>query len=104
VLEDLSDKVPGEIRCHIHKWMDAVIFVRDNPYVAISTETGVFRIENIPAGEWQFRFWHKKAGWLKTLEIKDYGIDRRGLIDVQIEHGKTLDLGVLTLPAEAFDD
>lgn len=102
-LEDLSDKVPGEVRCDIHKWMDSVIFVRDNPYVAISDETGAFRIENIPAGDWQFQFWHKKAGYLKTLEIKDYEPNRRGVIDVSIEKEKTLDLGQLTLPAEAFE-
>jgi len=103
-LKDLSDKIPGEVRCGIHKWMDAIIFVRNNPYVAISDETGTFRIENIPAGDWQFQFWHKKAGFLKTLEIKGYDLNRRGVIDATIENEKTLDLGVLTLPAEAFGD
>ena len=102
-LEDLSDKVPGEVRCDIHIWMDSVILIRDNPYVAISDETGKFRIENIPAGDWQFQFWHKKAGYLKTLEIKDYEPNRRGVIDLKIETGKTLDLGQLTLPVKAFE-
>jgi len=102
-LEDLSDKVPGEVRCDIHKWMDSVILIRDNPYVAISDETGAFRIENIPAGDWQFQFWHKKAGYLKTLEIKNYELSRRGVIDATIEKEKTLDLGVLTLPVDAFE-
>ena len=83
--------------------MDSVILIRDNPYVAISDETGKFRIENIPAGDWQFQFWHKKAGYLKTLEIKDYEPNRRGVIDLKIETGKTLDLGQLTLPVKAFE-
>lgn len=104
-LEAASDKVPGEVRCDIHKWMDSVIFIRDNPYVAISDATGAFRIENIPAGDWQFQFWHKKAGYLKTLEVKGYEVNRRGVIeDVKIENEKTVDLGVVTLPAEAFAD
>lgn len=102
-LEDLSDTVPGEVRCDIHKWMDSVIFIRDNPYVAISDETGAFRIENIPAGDWEFQFWHKRAGYLKTLEVKDYEPNRRGVIGLKIEKDKTLDLGTLTLPVAAFE-
>ncbi|MDG1874243.1 MAG: hypothetical protein P8J27_10045 [Mariniblastus sp.] len=101
-LEDTPDKIPGEVRCDIHKWMDSVIFIRDNPYVAISDETGKFKIENIPAGDWKFQFWHKKAGYLKTLEIKGYTPDRRGCIEATIAKDKSLDLGVLKLPAEAF--
>ena len=104
-LQDLSDLIPGEIRCDVHPWMDAVIFIRDNPYVAISSNTGAFRIDNIPVGDWQFQFWHKRAGYLKTLEIKGYEVNRRGVIDgVKIENDKTLDLGILTLPVKAFDD
>lgn len=102
-LLDDSDKIPGEVRCDIHKWMDSVIFIRDNPYVAISDETGKFKIENIPAGDWKFQFWHKKAGYLKTIEIKGYKPDRKGIIDATITKDKALDLGTLTLPAEAFD-
>ena len=83
--------------------MDSVIFIRDNPYVAISDETGAFRIENIPAGDWEFQFWHKRAGYLKTLEVKDYEPNRRGVIGLKIEKDKTLDLGTLTLPVAAFE-
>ena len=101
-LEAVDDKSPGDVRCDIHKWMDSTILIRDNPYVAISDETGVFRIENIPAGDWHFQFWHKKAGYLKTIEVKDYEVSKRGVIETKIENEKTLDLGVLTLPAEAL--
>ena len=103
-LEDLSDKSPGKVNCDIHPWMDSIIFIRDNPYVAISDETGAFRIENIPAGDWQFQFWHKKVGYLKTIEIKGYEPSKRGVIGATIEKEKTLNLGVLTLPAEAFEE
>jgi len=102
-LDVADDRVPGEVRCDIHKWMDSVILIRDNPYVAISDETGVFRIENIPAGDWQFQFWHKRAGYLKTIEVKGYKVNRRGVIETKVENEKTLDLGVLTLPVEAFE-
>jgi plastocyanin len=103
VLDDLSDRVPGEVKCDMHQWMDGIILIRDNPYVAISDETGKFTIENVPAGDWKFQFWHKKAGYLKTIEVKDFEVDkRRGFIETTIKNGETLDLGVLTLPATAL--
>ena len=99
-----SDKIPGDVKCDIHKWMDAVILIRDNPYVAISGADGTFKIENIPEGEWKFQFWHKKIGYLKTIEVKGYEVDdKRGYIDATIKSGETLDLGKLTLPASAFE-
>lgn len=101
-LENEEDKVPGEVRCDIHKWMDSVIFIRDNPYVAITDAEGKFKIENLPAGDWKFQFWHKKAGYLKTVEIKGYEPDRKGVIEATITKDKALDLGTLTLPAAAL--
>lgn len=98
-----SDKIPGEVKCDIHQWMDAVILIRDNPYVAITDAEGKFKIENIPAGDWQFQFWHKKGGYLGTIEIKGYKPDRRGTIETTIKDGENLDLGTLSLPGEALD-
>lgn len=102
-LDESSDRIPGDVKCDIHKWMDAVILIRDNPYVAISDADGKFKIENIPPGNWKFQFWHKKIGYLKTIEVTGHKVDgKRGFIETKIEDGKTLDLGTLTLPAAAF--
>lgn len=97
-----SDKIPGDVKCDIHTWMDSVILIRDNPYVAISSKDGSFTIENLPPGDWKFQFWHKKIGFLKTIEIEGYEPDRKGIIEVSIKQGETLDLGTLKLPADAF--
>jgi len=56
-----SHKTPGTVRCKIHEWMDGIILVRDNPYVGITDEEGNFEIPNVPEGEWEFQFWHKKG-------------------------------------------
>lgn len=104
VLGSEDDRIPGEVKCDIHQWMDAIILIRNNPYVAITDETGKFKIENIPAGDWKFQFWHKKAGYLKTIEIKGYEPDRRGTIETTIKDGETLDLGTLTLPGDALGE
>lgn len=97
-----ADKAPGNVTCDIHAWMDGVILVRDEPYVAISEADGTFEIRNIPAGTWKFQFWHKKAGYLKDLEVAEYKVDRRGSIEVEIVDGETLDLGKLELPADSL--
>jgi hypothetical protein len=94
------DKVPGNVVCDIHKWMDAVILVRDEPYVAISAEDGTFTIANIPAGTWSFQFWHKKGGYLRDLEIEGHKVGRRGEIELTVQDGQTLDLGEMKIPVK----
>ena len=99
---DKADKTPGNVVCDVHPWMDAVILVRDEPYAAISAEDGSFSIKNIPAGKWKFQFWHKKAGYLRKLEIKDYKVGRRGEIEIEIKDGETVDLGKMELPSSSL--
>lgn len=97
-----SDRIPGQVTCDIHKWMDAVILVRDNPYVAITDSQGRFKIDNLPAGQWQFQFWHQKAGYMRKLKSGDYKIGRKGQTDVRIESGSSREMGTLEFSADAF--
>ncbi len=96
-----ASRVPGIVKCDAHKWMEALVLVRDEPYAAITDADGNFKIENLPAGEWTFQFWHTKPGFLKGLQQdgKDF-VGRRGEVKVTIPDGGTLDLGELTIPAE----
>lgn len=97
-----AEKVPGPVVCDIHKWMDALILVRDDPYCVISAEDGSFRLENIPAGKWKFQFWHKKKGYLRDLEVNGQKTGRRGEVELAIGNGETLDLGTIQIPATEF--
>ncbi len=99
-----SDKAPGQVTCDVHKWMDAVIMVRDNPYVAVTDAEGNFKIENLPAGNWKFHLWHKKVGYLADLEVPDKELGRRGDFEVEIPADGVVDLGTLKLPAASFKD
>jgi plastocyanin len=96
------EKVPGNVVCDIHKWMDAVLLVRDEPYVAITDSDGRFEMANIPAGTWKFQFWHRRAGYMKQLQVPGMKTGRRGEIEVTIKDGETLDLGQLMIDGSVF--
>ena len=99
---DTDDKIPGKVQCDLHKWMDSVIFIRDNPYVAVTDADGKFTIENLPEGEWEFQFWHSKVGYMKKLAVTNYKTGRKGEVEVAIKAGETVDLGSMSLPAKSF--
>ncbi|MEM6981280.1 MAG: methylamine utilization protein, partial [Planctomycetota bacterium] len=69
----------------------------------VSNESGEIVIEGLPAGdELTFRVWHEKG---KIDEVSIDGKDekwRRSRFEVDIEPGMN-DLGVITVPAEAFE-
>ena len=97
------DTSPGPVACDLHKsWMDAKLLIRDEPYAAISAADGTFTIENIPAGDWKFQFWHENAGNLKKLEVEGYDVGRRGEIELTIADGETLDLGTMSIAGEVL--
>jgi plastocyanin len=55
---------PGIVRvyCNIHPQMSAVVVVRDNPYFTKAAPDGSFAIEDVPAGKYQLKAWHERAG------------------------------------------
>lgn len=48
--------------CDVHKWMGAWVVVVENPYYAITDESGGFKIDEIPAGKYTLRAWHETLG------------------------------------------
>lgn len=67
-------KFPDEVKaaCDFHKWMNAWIIVRDNPYFAITDESGAYTIGKIPAGTYKIVVWHESLAKVeKTVTLKD---------------------------------
>ena len=64
-----SEGLPVKVECNIHPWMGAWVLARDNPYFAITDVNGKFTIKDLPVGQLEFRFWHEKPGYLKSLVI-----------------------------------
>ena len=44
-------RLPLEVRCDIHTWMTARLFVFDHPYYAITKEDGSYELPMVPAGQ-----------------------------------------------------
>ena len=79
--------------------MHGYILVKDDPYMVASAEDGTFEIKNIPAGTYEFEFWHEKPGRLKSLKYNGGTLNRQGRAKLTIKDGQTLDLGEMKVPA-----
>ncbi len=98
-----AESLPVRIDCSIHSWMKAWLIVSEHPYVAVTGKDGRFEISNVPAGEWKFRFWHERPGYMKTLVTngKPAPLEKGNWL-LNITPDRTLDLGDLIAPAEQF--
>lgn len=84
---NVAENLPTQIKCDIHPWMSAYCLVLDHPYGVATDKDGKFKIENLPAGELEFRYWHERAGYVEKS------------VKITIEDGKTKDLGTIKVPA-----
>src|SRR5262249_51376911 len=57
-----AQKLPINLSCTVHPWMNARIGVFDHPYFAVTDADGKFEIKNAPAGTYRIRVWHEKNG------------------------------------------
>lgn len=62
-----AEDVPAKVGCHIHPWMHGILFVHDNPCMAVSDTSGALKLANIPVGRWTFRLWHERSGFLRSF-------------------------------------
>ena len=97
-----AETLPLRVDCSIHSWMKAWLIVTDHPYVAVTGEDGSFEIKNLPAGEWKFRFWHERPGYLLSLATDGIPAPlEKGNWVLEITADKTLDLGeLIATPAQ----
>lgn len=59
------------VLCDVHGWMKAYIRIDPHHLHAVTDASGHFRIEGIPPGDYQLRFWHERLGErLVDLEIR----------------------------------
>ena len=91
-----AERGPADVACSIHPWMTARLVIRDDPYFAVSDKDGNLQIKNLPEGAWTIQFWHEAVKYLKEVKVDGNKTEwKRGSVDVKIENGKVVDLGVV---------
>ncbi len=94
---------PIRVDCSIHAWMKAWIVVTDHPFVAITDQNGDFQIPRIPPGNWKFRFWHERPGYLRQLTQEQRPVPmEKGVWTLTIDADSELDLKELRAAADQF--
>jgi len=98
----VEERLPVSVACNIHPWMNALMVIKDHPYVAISGEDGTFSMKNVPVGEWTFQFWHKVPGYLSDVEVGGKKVEwARGRVELEIKSGEN-DLGDIKIAPAVF--
>jgi hypothetical protein len=75
---------PGlvHINCNVrHTWMQAYLFIADNPYHAVTDRDGQFTIDQVPPGVYTVRVWHELLGSVdRTVTV---GTGKTAVVDVE---------------------
>jgi plastocyanin len=50
------------IKCDVHNWMESFCAVFDHPFFDVTEEDGKFRIDGLPAGDYEIEAWHERLG------------------------------------------
>ena len=68
--------------CILHDWMRAYIYVADTPWYSTTAETtGIARIENLPAGDYEAVAWHPDLGQYKPPLVQKVTIPATGAVE-----------------------
>ena len=51
-----------EVKCDVHGWMHGWLVSAPTPYVAVTDNSGAFKLTDVPAGSYTVEFWHEKLG------------------------------------------
>jgi len=66
ITKTLSEPGVVTVRCDVHSWMSAyIVILKDQPYYAVTDDTGHFSIAEVPPGSYTLRAWHEALGEMK---------------------------------------
>lgn len=72
---DLRFNSPGivPIKCHIHANMKAYIVVLANPFFAVTSASGLFTINGVPAGTYALKVWSEGGSATQSITVPNSG-------------------------------
>jgi hypothetical protein len=99
----LSLIVPNQVTCNIHPWMVGWVFVRPDPFFAVSAADGTFEISGLPVGEeLEFQAWQERAGFVANVNLDGKATTwTRGRFTQKLKAGVN-DLGQIKVAAKNF--
>ena len=62
----IQPEEPIHLKCDVHSWMSAYLYVFDNPFHGVTPMNGLFEIDNVPPGDYELEFIHEKFGSRKV--------------------------------------
>jgi plastocyanin len=72
------------VKCDVHGWMSGWLVATENPYVAVTDNSGSFKLTDVPAGTYNVEVWHETLG--KTSQ--KVTVPAKGDAKVNFEMGK----------------
>jgi hypothetical protein len=92
-----EDRMPIEMRCSIHPWMQAWMLTRDNGYFDVTASDGSFEIPNLPAGvPVELRIWQEKIGPVQEVIVDGQPTKwSKGRLELNLEPGTEMVLDVV---------
>lgn len=72
------------VKCDVHGWMSGWLVATENPYVAVTDNSGSFKLTDVPAGTYSVEVWHETLG--KTSQ--KVTVPAKGDAKVNFEMGK----------------
>ncbi len=51
-----------EVKCDVHGWMQGWLVATESPYVAVTDNSGNFKLTDVPPGSYTVELWHEKLG------------------------------------------
>lgn len=51
-----------EVKCDVHGWMHGWLIATENPYFAVTDNSGSFKLTDVPAGTYNVEVWQEKLG------------------------------------------
>lgn len=98
-----AELLPVRVDCSSHAWMRAYLVITDHGYVAVTDADGRFEISDVPYGDWEFRMWHERPGYLNDVSINGTAKTlKRGTVKVSVDSAAR-DLGRIQLSIDQFE-
>jgi hypothetical protein len=100
----LSLTVPDQVTCNIHPWMTGWVFVRPDPFFAVSAADGTFEISGLPVDkDLEFQAWQERTGFVEAVKLKGKASKwAKGRFTQKLKAGVN-DLGQIEVSAKEFN-